>query len=164
MAKAAISITNPGSIVDEIMQREALVARRAFELFQRHPDFPGTELEDWFQAERELFPQPDILLRQADGRFEIDTALPGVDPKKVEVKVTAEDVLITAERRTPKDEESPAKGDATAMPEAVARYFSTIHLPELIDPEKVRADYKEGHLHVIAPIVRTEPRAIEVGG
>lgn len=160
MAKAAISITNTGSIVDEIMRRQEMVARRAFDLFQSHADQFRDELDDWFRAEEELFPQPSLRFRQADGRFEIDAALPGADPGKVDVRVTSEDLLITAERAEPKPDPSAAK--AGAAPGGMVQYFRTIHLPEPIDPDKVKADYKEGTLHLTIPLLKPQMKSVEM--
>jgi len=161
MAKAEVSVTNSDSIVDELMRRQDMIAQRAFEIFKTHAQMFNADLDDWLQAERELFPQPSIELRKMNNHFEIDAALPGADPKKVDVKVTAEDVLITAVR------EAPAKAPVSAAaagqtPDGKVQYFQSIHLPEPIDPNQVRASYKHGRLHVSALIVKPEPRTIEV--
>ncbi len=161
MAKAEVSVTNSDSIVDELMRRQEMIAQRAFEIFNGHAHMFNADLDDWLQAERELFPQPSIELRKMNNHFEIEAALPGADPKKVDVKVTAEDVLITAVR------EAPAKEPVTAAAagqtsDGKVQYFQSIHLPEPIDPNQVRASYKHGRLHVSALIVKPEPRTIEV--
>jgi HSP20 family protein len=155
VAKAEIAVTNTNSIVDEIMRSQDMIARRAFELFQSHMDSFNAELEDWLMAERELAMPPDVKLRSVDGRFEIDAELPGVDPKKLEVKVTPEDVLISAEREL--REKTKTSESAGTM-----RYFSTIHLPEPIDPEAVQAHFNKGRLHLTAKIVKAEPKKIDV--
>ena len=158
MAKAEVAVTDTNSIVDELMRRQEMIARRAYELFRNHADMFNADIDDWLQAERELFPQPSIELRKADGNFEIDAALPGVDPKKVEVKVTADDVLITAER-----EGAPVTAaKAGVTPDGKVQYFRSIHLPEPIDPQSVKADFKQGLLHLTAPIVKSEPVRVEV--
>lgn len=163
MAKAEVSVTDTNSIVDELMRRQDMIARRAFDLFQSHADMFNAELEDWLQAERELFPQPSIEVRRANNHFEIDASLPGVDPKKVDVKVTAEDVLITAEREA--TEAGPASAaEAGQTSDGKVQYFQSIHLPEPIDPNQVKADYRRGRLHLSALIVKPEAQAVEVHG
>ncbi len=111
------------------MQRQDMIARRAFELFQDHMTSFNAELDDWLKAERELAMPPQIQFRREDGHFEIDAAMPGVDPKKLDVKVTSEDVLITAERETLKPEGKTA-AEAGQTSDGTMRYFSAIHLPE----------------------------------
>lgn len=159
MAKAEVSVTNTDSIVNELMRRQETIAQRAFDIFKSHADAFSAEFDDWLQAERELFPQPSVELRKMNNHFEIDATLPGADPRKVDVKVTAEDVLITAERE--------ARGALTAAAagktsDGKVQYFQSIHLPEPIDPNQVRASYKHGRLHLSALIVKSEPRTIEV--
>jgi HSP20 family molecular chaperone IbpA len=161
MAKAEVSVTNTDSIIDEIMRRQEMIAQRAFEIFRTHADAFSADFDDWLQAERELFPQPSVELRKMNNHFEIDAALPGVDPKKVDVKVTSEDVLITAEREMPGSAPMTAEA-AGKTSDGKAQYFQSIHLPEPIDPNHVRASYKHGRLHLSAPIVKSEPRTIEV--
>jgi HSP20 family protein len=164
MAQALVSVTNTNSILDELMSRQEAIAQRAYGLFCGHADRFAADLDDWLQAERELFPEPAIELRKADGHFDIEAALPGVDPKKVDVKVTAEDVLITAvrEEREERKEEPETAAAAGRAPGGTRRYFRAIHLPEPIDPGQVKADYRQGLLHLTAPIVKAEARTIEV--
>ena len=160
MTRAEISVTNTDSVIDEIMRRQDLIARRAFEIFTTHAGNLMSDFDDWLQAEKELFPQPSVEVRKLDNHFEIDAALPGVDPGKVDVKVTAEDVLIAAERQAPRT--APSAEAAGKNPDGRAQYFRSIHLPEPIDPHTVKANYRHGRLHVSAPIVKPEPRTIEV--
>lgn len=167
--RAEIAVTTPSTILDEMARRQEMIARRAFELFQSHVDFMNAELDDWLTAEREFSTQPDIRFSQTDGRFEIDAALPGVDPKKLEVKVTNEDVIISGERDGAKAEPSSATSTQTAaaagtMGDGTVRYFASIHLPQPIDPEKVKADYKQGLLHLTAPIVEPKVTTVQVKG
>lgn len=161
MAKAEVSVTSTDSIVEEIMRRQEKIAQRAFEIFRSHADAFSADFDDWLQAERELFPQPSVELRKMNNHFEIDAALPGVDPKKVDVKVTAEDVLITAEKEMPGAAPMTAEA-AGKTSDGKVQYFQSIHLPEPIDPNHVRANYKHGRLHLSALIVKSEPRTIEV--
>ena len=161
MAKAEIAVTNTSSIIEEIMRRQDMVARRAFELFQSHMDSFNAELEDWLMAERELAMPPEIQLRRQNGRFEIEAAMPDVDPKKLDVKVTPEDVLISAEREIMKAE-GKAAAEAGKAADGTLRYFSAIHLPEPIDPAAVEASFKKGVLHLTAKLAKTEPTNVEV--
>jgi HSP20 family protein len=161
MPRTEIAVKRTGSIVDDILQHEEMIRRRAFDIFQTHLSAPFTEVDDWLSAEREVSVWPSIDLRQEEGRFEIDAALPGVDPKNLEVKVTNEDVLITAER-----DGKASKGNATGTAsgsENVVRMFGAIHLPAPIDPDKVKAEYRQGLLHLTAALAKSEPKKIEVG-
>src|SRR5690606_4928253 len=90
-----IQVKKHGSIQHTLNELHEMISRRAYELFENGGLFAGP-LADWFRAERELISRPPIELRQKDGQFELDAALPGIDPKQLDVQVTPEDVLITA--------------------------------------------------------------------
>jgi len=161
VTKAEVSITKTNSIIYEIMRRQDMIARRAFELFQDHMTSFNAELDDWLKAERELATPPEIRLRRENGHFEIDAAMPDVDPRKLDVKVTPEDVLITAEREIVKPEGKTA-AEAGKTTDGTMRYFSAIHLPEPIDPGGVEASFKKGVLHLTAKLAKTEPKNVPV--
>lgn len=161
MAKR-IEVRPTHSILDEVTRIHDLIRRRAFEMFEGRGDSAFGEMDDWLNAERELSMQPRLEVRRTDGKFEIDADLPGMDPKDLDVKVTGEDVLITAQRPEP---QAAGVGKDPAQPEAregagedtFMRMFGAIHFPEVIDPEAVTAEYRKGHLRVSAPIAKVKP-------
>lgn len=48
-------VIHAGSLTDKVRQMFDSVAQRAFAIFQSNGGSLGRDLEDWFQAERELF-------------------------------------------------------------------------------------------------------------
>ena len=160
MTKTEVAVRRTDSISDEIAQRHEKIRRRAYELFQSSGDGLAAEFDHWLKAERELSLPPSIQLRQADGKFEVEAALPGVDPKSVDVQATTEDVLITAERS-----DSAAKADASSKPADAmgsVKYFAAIHFPAPIDPTNVKANYRQGLLHLTAAIAKPQTTKVEV--
>lgn len=157
-----IAVRRTDSIMDEVERIHEMVRRRAFELFESRGDSLFGEMDDWLNAERELSLQPKLEMHRSDGRFEIEADLPGIDPKDLDVKVSGQDVLITAQRH-----EAPQNGQAKrsekpemkegAREEGFMKLFGAIHFPEVIDPEAVKAEYRKGHLRVTAPIVKPKP-------
>ena len=173
MAKTEVAVRRTDSIFDEISLRNEMIRQRAFELFAGRVSGFMSELDDWLNAERELFPAPAIEMREKDGRIEIDADLPGLELRNLDVKVTNEDVLITAQRDekkagepgtpNPPKPETGDKSETAEKTETMLRFFQAIHLPVMIDPDATRAEYRKGHLLVTAPIVRpTGPTAIEI--
>jgi HSP20 family protein len=153
-----IAVRRADSIMEEVSRIHDMIRRRAFEIFESRGDSFFGEMDDWLSAERELSLQPRLEMRRADGRFEIEADLPGMDPKDLDVKVTGEDVLITAQRH-----EGPPAGNGNGgksevkedgREETFMRLFGAIHFPEVIDPEAVKAEYRKGHLRVTAPIAK----------
>lgn len=157
-----IAVRQTHSILDEVAQIHEMIRRRAFEMFESRGDSSFGEMDDWLNAERELSLQPKLEMRRSDGRFEIEADLPGVDPRDLDVKVTGQDVLITAHRH-----EAPQAGQAKGggRPEGkdggredtFLKLFGAIHFPEVIDTKAVKAEYRKGHLRVTAPIAKPKP-------
>jgi HSP20 family protein len=161
MKKTELAVRRTDSILDEVSEHFDMIRHRAFELFRNRGDSWAGELDDWLNAERLVSSEPAIKLRRANGSFEIDANLPGVDPRNLDVQVTAEDVLIKARR----EEAPPAKAEAGAAggPDGSSlQFFGSVHLPALINPDGVKADYRAGVLHLTAPIVEPVMKKIEV--
>jgi|CXWL01.1.fsa_nt_gi HSP20 family protein len=157
-----IAVRQTHSILDEVAQIHEMIRRRAFEMFESRGDSSFGEMDDWLNAERELSLQPKLEIRRSDGRFEIEADLPGVNPKDLDVKVTGQDVLITAHRHETSGN-GHAKGEVkpevkeNARAESFLKLFGAIHFPELIDPEAVKAEYRKGHLRLTAPVAKPKP-------
>lgn len=157
-----IAVRHTDSILGEVAQIHEMIRRRAFEIFESRGDAFFGEMDDWLKAERELSLQPKLEMRRSDGKFEIEADLPGVDPRDLDVKVTGQDVLITAHRHggsgngNAKAEAKPeAKEDHRA--ESFLKLFGAIHFPEVIEQAAVKAEYRKGHLRVTAPIAKPKP-------
>lgn len=149
MAKAELAVTRTSSIQDEIARQQAQVQQRAYELFLRRGGAFGGALDDWLEAERELSWEPAIEVRQSANGYEIEAALPEVDPATLDVQVTPHDVLIQG-----RGDGRRAERDTIGAPSLSARLFRAIHLPEPIDPDGVTANYKNGLLRLTATIAK----------
>ena len=160
MAKDEIQLKKTDSILDEIVRLNSDISRRAFEFFSEHRGFFPGPLADWFRAERELVWSPAIELRQKDGVFELEASTAGVEPKDLDVQVTSQDILIkgTSEHR------HQTKDDTVHVSEFQSgQLFRSVHLPEPIDPESVKAEYKNGLLRLTANIAKAAaPTKVEI--
>jgi HSP20 family protein len=137
------------SIFDELEKMHDRIMRRAYELFCTNGDTCGRDLDNWLQAERELIWTPEIELEEKDGAFKLQIAVPGVDPKNIDIEVTAEDVLVKAEYR---HEHNETKGEVYVCEFASGNLFRSIHLPKKINPDGVKAEFKDGMLNLTAPV------------
>jgi HSP20 family molecular chaperone IbpA len=145
MEKTEITVRQTDSILDQVGEGIEKIKQRAFELFtKRDPSLAG-ELDDWLAAERELS-LPTIDMQQRDGKFEIETALPGMEAGDVKVETTREELLITAEHSS-----APANVDGTVT-QSTTQLFGAVHFPSPIDPSTVTANYRKGLLHVSATL------------
>jgi HSP20 family protein len=136
---------------------ENRIRQRAFDIFSGSGFF-GRDLDNWLLAEEEVTLKPSIELRETDSQFQVEIALPGVDPKSIDIEVTAEDILVKAEIRHEHDEKS---GDVQQCEFKSGHLFRAIRLPKRINTEKVKAEMKDGMLHLTADIAE-EARAKKI--
>jgi len=94
--------------------------------------------------------------------FVVRAEIPGVDPDKLEVHATADTLKLRGERaRT-----EPSQGASTHRRERDHGVFDrSLHLPQPVDPDKIRARYELGVLEVMLPKAEdARPRRIQVQG
>ncbi len=103
---------------------------------------------------------PSVDVSETEGEYQIKAEIP--DVKKEDVKVTVEDGVLTiqGERKQEKEE----KGRKYHRVErSYGSFIRSFTLPDLVDEEKVRAEFKDGVLNLQLPkSVKTKPKAIEV--
>ena len=103
-------------------------------------------------------PQVDVIDR--DEEILVRAEVPGVDKKDLKVDLTGRQLRIQGER---KKEETQEKGELVRSEIAWGTFTRTIGLPEDLDVEKVKADFKDGILEIHLPKThKTERRHIEV--
>jgi len=140
---------------DQIHRMEERITRRAHEIFEANGSIFGRELDDWFQAEKELVWKPAVELKEKDTHFELQAALAGMDPKEIRIEVTPEELLIRSDTKFEKREE---KEELCYTEFQSGFLFRSIRFPKRVDPNRVRAEYRNGLLSVTAPIA-AEARA-----
>lgn len=107
---------------------------------------------------------PALDVASGKDAWHIRVALPGVDPKGVQIDLAGDTLTIRGERtRT-----QPAGNDKThahLTEIAYGRFERTLTLPDAIDSEKVAATYNNGMLELTLPLRESvKPRRIEVKG
>lgn len=153
-----LSVKKCDSLFDELKKVEERVMQRAYDLFKSGSG--SNDLENWFAAERELVWKPSMELREKGNEFEIDIAVPGVDPKAIDIEVTPEELLVKAEMQHEHKEE---KGKVHTCEFQSGNLFRAITFPKNIDTDKVKADFKNGMLKITAPISASkQSRKIDV--
>ena len=103
---------------------------------------------------------PSVDVSETEGGYQIKAEIP--DVKKEDVKVTLEDGVLTiqGERKQEKEE----KGKRYHRVErSYGRFVRSFTLPDVIDEEKVKAEFKDGILNLALPkSEKAKPKAIEV--
>lgn len=116
---------------------------------------------EWARAE-ETFdlatPRVDLIDREEE--ILVRAEVPGVEKKDLTIDLTGQLLTIRGERRR---EEKKEEGEYFRAEIARGSFSRTIRLPEEVDFEKARAEFKEGMLEVHLPKThRTERRRIAV--
>jgi len=129
--------------------------------FHFHKDFD--ELGRFFTdegAQRAAPWLPAAEGRIEDGAYVIQLALPGVDPKDVEVSLMDNVLTVKGERKANHDTSGK---DYFVREVAYGAFQRGMTLPEGVDASKVEAKYANGMLEVRVPAPKAAmPRTIEV--
>jgi HSP20 family protein len=150
----SLAIRKTSSVFDQVNEIQERITRRAYEIFERNGAVFGRELDNWLQAEEELLWKPSIELREKDGELLLEAALSGVDPNDVEIEVTPEDIILKAETQHQHQEQ---KGIVHICEFTTGTMFRSIHLPKKINPDRVKAEFNNGLLRLIAQIAQEMP-------
>jgi HSP20 family protein len=151
MPKSEIEVKKTETVFDEIDKLHRAISKRAYDFFRNGGGFGGA-LADWLKAEGELIARPAVELRQKDGKFEVQAAMPGIDPKDIDLHITPGELLIKAETKRASQTD---KGTVHVSELSTGQVFRSIQFPEPIDPDSVKAEYKNGMLEVSASIAKS---------
>lgn len=103
---------------------------------------------------------PSVDISETEGEYQIKAEIP--DVKKEDVKVTLEDGVLTIQGQ--RKQETEEKGTKYHRIErSYGSFARTFSLPDVIEVDKVRAEFKDGVLHLHLPkSEKAKPKAIEV--
>ena len=95
----------------------------------------------------------------ADG-WRVRLALPGIDPKDVEVDLHGNTLTVKGERADGRGDDGWYESEI-----AYGRFERTFTLPASVDAERVEAHFTHGMLELTLPLAESaKPRRIEIGG
>ena len=107
-------------------------------------------------------PSVDAFVDRDGKRFVAHVALPGVDPKDVNISVQGNMLTISGERNVSNERR---EADTVYNEFIYGAFERTLSLPEGVDTQKITADYRNGVLEITAPISASAlPRRIEIKG
>ena len=124
------------------------IRRHAFDLFERRGRTVGSDLADWLEAEREVVWSPASELIENKNDFRARLALPGFDPKDLEVTATPNALVIRAESAHTHEGK---EGEVCFCEFSGQKLFRRLDLPSDIDVDKVTASLDKGMLEIVAP-------------
>ena len=92
--------------------------------------------------------------------WKVKMALPGIDPKDVQVDLHGNLLTVKGERTTKKE-----NGEKHISEIGYGSFERSFTLPEVVDTEKVHAAFDNGMLELTLPVAEeTKPRRIEITG
>lgn len=136
------------SLLEENQNVFDRLRKRAYALFQRRGGAFGSDLDDWFAAERELLNLPQSDLTEDEKGFRLKASVPGLKAKDLEVTVTPRELLVRGRSET---EEKREEGEALISERCHNEVFRRYTLPSPIDVDKASAKVDEGLLTVDLP-------------
>jgi HSP20 family protein len=103
---------------------------------------------------------PAVDIIETDSEYQIHAELPEV--KKEDVKVTLENGVLTIQGERRQEQEHQGQR-YHRVERSYGRFIRSFTLPDHVDDTNVRAEYKEGVLHLYLPkSEKVKPKAIEV--
>jgi HSP20 family protein len=103
---------------------------------------------------------PSVDVSETNGEYQIKAEIP--DVKKEDVKVTLEDGVLTIQGERKQEKEDKGK-KYHRVERTYGSFVRSFTLPDLVDEEKVKAEFKDGILKLQLPkSEKARPKAIEV--
>jgi HSP20 family molecular chaperone IbpA len=135
------------SVFEEMKILAERVRDRAYQLFEGRSGENGSDLEDWFKAEREMIWAPESDLIEKKDKFELQISVPGFEPKDVSVTALRDAVVVRAESTHKHDK---TEGDVRFCEFGERSLFRRFDLPAPINVDLVTANLDKGVLKLTA--------------
>ncbi|MFQ6055623.1 MAG: Hsp20/alpha crystallin family protein [Methanosarcinales archaeon] len=101
--------------------------------------------------------EPYLDMIETDKDIIVTADMPGVDKKDIDIRVTENNIEISAETKREAEE----KKEGYIFRERMAgKYYRSLTLPSSVDPEKVKASYKNGVLEVTLPKTEVKKKTV----
>lgn len=145
--RPGIQLMRPEEMFDEMTKKFGAIARRAFQIFEHNGWQLGHDLENWFQAESELFHPLHLDIAEADNMLAVKAEIPGFTEKDLQISLEPRRLTITGKRETHEEK----KGKKTLYTERCSNeIFRVVDLPKEVDPKAsgVKATFDQGILTV----------------
>jgi len=131
------------------------IAKRAYELFETQGKHDGRSIENWLQAESELFEKPQVRVSESQDSVTVFAEIPGFAPRELEVDLEPRRVTIIGKHdsttRLGPDQRS------ALYTQTSRQLFQAVDLPCEIDLNRATANLRSGVLHLDLKRAPAEP-------
>lgn len=98
---------------------------------------------------------PRVDISESEQEVTVTADVPGVDPDKIEIEVDEDSLVVSGESEREEKEE---KKSYYCLEREYGQFRRVISLPARIDPEKVKAQVKDGVLAIKLPKIEESKR------
>jgi HSP20 family protein len=144
----AIRTATPKAVIDRVQETFDAISRRAFEIFEGNGRSFGHDVEDWLQAEKELFHPVHLDINESDESISVKAEVPGFNEKELQVTMEPSRLTISGKHESSKEEK---KGKTVYSEVCAKEVFRVVELPAEVDTKKVTATLKDGILQLTMP-------------
>lgn len=114
------------------------VERRAYELFEQRGSQHGGDIDDWLDAADQILGTAAVQVTENENEFQITVALPGYVNGEVAITAGAQDIMLQAEAKRPKNG-------------PLVKVMRSFHHCQPVDIERLSAVLRDGVLVITAP-------------
>jgi HSP20 family protein len=157
--KSYFEVSRPFSIFEEMDRMFEKLEKRAFNLFRERGAYDGLAMNDWFQAEAQLFKSTPVEIEEKEKELVVRVEVPGFQAKELSVRAEPQNVTVygKVENKTEPDDKSKRHYSEFSGREA----FRSIWLPVTVNADNATATLDKGVLTITLSKV-APPRLVEV--
>lgn len=146
--KVAPIFVEAEKMFDKMAEVTKETAAKAFDFFRQRGGEWGKELDDWFNAEREILRAVPIEIRETAETVYVTAAVPGFKPDEIEVSVKDNFLILSGNA----DARETKRDDNVVISEWKSnRFFRQLLLPAMVIPDKAEAKLADGMLELTLP-------------
>jgi HSP20 family protein len=102
---------------------------------------------------------PAVEVRERSGNLEVTAELPGLNKEDVKIECNDEGLVIQGEKRREKEYD---ESGVHRSERVYGHFYRQIPLPEGAQPDKAKAEFKNGILQVQIPITEQKPKSRQI--
>lgn len=136
------------TLFDKLTHITDEIAARAFDMFRMRGGEWGRELDDWFNAEREVLRPVPVEIKENGGHIIVTAAVPGFRPEEIEVSVNDNRLVLSGETKASEEKEDE---NVITREWKSNRFLREFTLPSNVDPNNIQANLKDGMLELTMP-------------
>lgn len=130
-------------ILDSMTETSALVAQRAYEIYESRGGVHGSDQDDWFRSEDEVLRRLLVEYRVTDSAVRFTVQVPGLNANDLEVVIGHQRAVICGVHSD--------SHQAAPNRRKNRKVMRIVELPFDVDPVSAKATLQSGTLEVVLP-------------